>query len=174
LTGIAFTADAARLAAGDDATIPMLDRIRSEVERAIQEIRELAHGLRPPALDELGLVGAIRVQAETLSGLEVEVDCGDLPALPAAVEVAAYRIVMEALTNVARHSGASRATVSLGIEGEHLTVVIEDDGHGEGDWVPGVGLTSMKERAAELGGAVAHDATESGTTVTARLPLGER
>jgi two-component system NarL family sensor kinase len=173
LTGIAFTADAARLAAADDASAPMLDRIRQEVETAIQEIRELAHGLRPPALDELGLVGAIKVQTETLSGLAIEVQADALPGLPAAAEVAAYRIVMEALTNVARHSGAGRATVSLGIEGQHLTVGVADDGHGEDDWVPGVGVTSMKERAAELGGSIAYDITRVGTTVRAKLPIGE-
>ena len=111
LTGIAFTADAARLAAANGATTPMLDRIRDEAEMAINEIRELAYGLRPPALDELGLLGAIKVKTHALPGLPIDIEAGDLPALPAAVEVAAYRIVMEALTNVARHSGATRAKV---------------------------------------------------------------
>ena len=113
LTGIAFTADAARLAAANGAMTPMLDRIRDEAEMAINEIRELAYGLRPPALDELGLLGAIKVKTHALPGLPIDIEAGDLPALPAAVEVAAYRIVMEALTNVARHSGATRAKVAL-------------------------------------------------------------
>ena len=75
---------------------------------AIDEIRALAYGLRPPALDELGLLGAIQVKIDALHGLPIDIEASDLPPLPAAVEVAAYRIVMEALTNVVRHSGATR------------------------------------------------------------------
>jgi signal transduction histidine kinase len=171
LTGIAFTADAARLAAANDVAAPMLDRIRHETETAITEIRELAHGLRPPALDELGLLGAIKVQTDTLEGLPIEIDPVDLPSLPAAVEVAAYRIIMEALTNTARHSGATRARVALEVDGGHLSIEVSDDGHAEDQWVPGVGLTSMRERAAELGGSVTYRGTRRGSIVTANLPL---
>ena len=172
LTGIAFTADAARLAAPDDATTPMLDRIRREAEMAINEIRELAYGLRPPALDELGLLGAIKVKTDALHGLPIHIESSDLPALPAAVEVAAYRIVMEALTNAARHSGATRAEVALRAGDDCLTIVISDNGDAGGEWVPGVGLTSMRERAVELGGTVTYRGTPTGSTVTAELPLG--
>jgi two-component system NarL family sensor kinase len=172
LTGIAFTADAARLAAGDGATTPMLDRIRHEAETAINEIRELAYGLRPPALDELGLLGAIRVKTDALPGLPVDVEASALPQLPAAVEVAAYRIVMEALTNVVRHSGATRATVALQVGEDCLTMDISDNGNAGGEWVPGIGLTSMRERASELGGTVTYRGTPTGSTVTAELPLG--
>ena len=171
LTGIAFTADAARLAATDDATTPMLDRIRHEAEMAINEIRELAYGLRPPALDELGLLGAIKVKTDSLQGLPIHVEASDLPALPAAVEVAAYRIVMEALTNAARHSGATRAEVALRVGDDCLTMDVSDNGNSGGEWVPGIGLTSMRERASELGGTVVHRRTPTGTTVTAELPL---
>ena len=129
LTGIAFTADAARLAAANGATTPMLDRIRHEAEMAINEIRELAYGLRPPALDELGLLGAIKVKTDALHGLPIDLEASDLPPLPAAVEVAAYRIVMEALTNVARHSGATRAKVALRVgDDDCLTIDISDNG----------------------------------------------
>ena len=172
LTGIAFTADAARLAAANGATTPMLDRIRDEAEMAINEIRELAYGLRPPALDELGLLGAIKVKTDALHGLPIDIEASDLPALPAAVEVAAYRIVMEALTNVARHSGATRAKVALRVGDDRLTIDISDNGHAGDEWVPGIGLTSMRERASELGGNLTYRGTPSGSTVTAELPLG--
>ena len=171
LTGIAFTADAARLAATNDATAPMLDRIRIEAETAINEIRELAYGLRPPALDELGLVGAIQVKADAFQGLPIVIEGRDLRVLPAAVEVAAYRIVMEALTNVVRHSGATRAKVQLRPGGDCLTVDISDNGGSGREWVPGIGLTSMRERANELSGRVTYRCTPTGSTVTAELPL---
>jgi two-component system, NarL family, sensor kinase len=171
LTGIAFTADAARLAAANDATTPMLDRIRHEAETAINEIRELAYGLRPPALDELGVLGAIKVKTDAFQGLPIDIEATDLPALPAAVEVAAYRIVMEALTNVARHSGATRARVDLGLGDDSLRVAICDNGDAGGEWVPGIGLTSMRERASELGGTLTYRCTPTGSTVTANLPL---
>lgn len=172
LTGIAFTADAARLAAADDATTPMLDRIRNEAEMAINEIRELAYGLRPPALDELGLLGAIRVKTDAFHGLTIDIESDDLPALPAAAEVAAYRIVMEALTNVARHSGATRANIELHLGNDCLIIDILDNGIAADQWVPGIGLTSMRERARELGGTVTYRGTPTGSTVTAELPLG--
>ena len=172
LTGIAFTADAARLANTNSATTPMLDRIRHEAETAIKEIRELAYGLRPPALDELGLVGAIKLKIDSLPGLPIVIEASELPPLPAAVEVAAYRIVMEALTNVARHSGATRAEVAVGVADDCLTVGIVDNGNVDGPWTPGVGLTSMRERAVELGGTVSYRGTSSGSTVMALLPLG--
>jgi two-component system NarL family sensor kinase len=172
LTGIAFTADAARLAAPNSATTPMLDRIRLEAETAINEIRELAYGLRPPALDELGLLGALKVKTDAFHGLPITVEASDLPPLPAAVEVAAYRIVMEALTNVARHSGATRAQVSLRLGDDCLAIGIADNGTAGSEWVPGIGLTSMRERASELGGTLAYSGTPMGGTVTAELPLG--
>ncbi|MEV6491330.1 histidine kinase [Actinoplanes sp. NPDC051633] len=171
LTGIAFTADAARLAAANGATAPMLDRIRHEAETAINEIRELAYGLRPPALDELGLLGALKVKADALHGLPIDLEASDLPPLSAAVEVAAYRIVMEALTNVARHSGATRAKVALRVDEDCLAIEISDNGNAGGEWVPGIGLTSMRERAGELGGIVTYRGTPTGSTVTAELPL---
>lgn len=172
LTGIAFTADAARLASANSTTTPMLDRIRREAETAINEIRELTYGLRPPALDELGLLGAIKVKSDALHGLLIDIEPSGLPPLPAAVEVAAYRIVMEALTNVARHSGATRAKVTLRVGDGCLTVDISDNGNAGDEWVPGIGLTSMRERASELGGTLTYRSTPTGSTVTAELPLG--
>ncbi|GGB89619.1 hypothetical protein N798_07625 [Knoellia flava TL1] len=172
LTGIAFTADAARLASSDETRLPMLDRLRDEAATAIQEIRDLVDGLRPPALDELGLLGALSLRAESFPNVDVVITADALPVLPAAVEVAAYRIVAEALTNVARHSGAGRADVVLGPCDTHLPIEVRDDGRSDAAWVVGVGLSSMRERASELGGTVSVDRSPTGTVVAARLPLG--
>jgi signal transduction histidine kinase len=135
-------------------------------------------GLRPPALDQLGLVGAVRQQAARLTerdpGLEVAVEPGVLPALPAAVEVAAYRISTEALTNVARHAGARHCRVSIGVvDRGFLVVEVEDDGVGlAGQRRAGVGISAMRERAMELGGSCETvPATTGGTLVLARIPV---
>ena len=127
----------------------------------------LVDGLRPPAIDEVGLVGALRLAADRLDSpgapvLDVAAD-GPLPELPAAVEVAAYRIVSEALTNVTRHAGARRARVGLAL----------DDGTGiAAEAQAGVGLVSLRERAAELGGRSEVTCPPTGgTLVRAWLPL---
>ncbi|HEX9438121.1 MAG TPA: GAF domain-containing sensor histidine kinase, partial [Roseiflexaceae bacterium] len=164
--------------------------LRTEIRAAIADIRRLAYDLRPPALDELGLVGAIRARAaqyHTSAGgsaedgalpmpgeiLQVLVDAPEqLPALPAAVEVATYRIVQEALTNVARHARARTCVIRLDVS-EGLRLEIADDGIGllaEGG--AGVGLRSMHERAAELGGTcLIETKPHGGTHVLVRLPL---
>jgi signal transduction histidine kinase len=149
---------------------------RREVTGMLAEVRRLVHGLRPPALDDVGLAGALRQQAEQLSSaclrIEVEVD-GDLEALPAAVEVACYRIVSEALANVVRHAGASRCSVRLLRGVGLLEVEVTDDGAGiDENTRAGVGLVSLRERAAELGGRSEVTTREpSGTRVSATLPL---
>jgi len=153
--------------------------MRGELRTAIADIRRLVHGLRPPALDELGLVGALQRLAETVGadGLRVPVDVPSaLPPLPAAVEVAAYRVVQEALTNVVRHAEARTACVRLAVDADALTVEITDDGRGLPDEpVAGVGLSSMRERAAEMRGTCLVEAAPGGgTRVLAVLPLTER
>lgn len=137
------------------------------------------YALRPPALDDLGLVAAIREQAtrSAVAPLQVTVQAPEsLPVLPAAVEVAAYRIVQEALTNVVRHAGARTSVVRLACpsDGEAvLRLMIEDDGRGlPADLRAGVGLTSMRERAAELGGTWSITSGDTGTRVEVVLPLG--
>ncbi len=156
LTGVAFQADAARnlLIADPERAAKSLEALRGQTTAAIGEIRRLVYGLRPPALDELGLVATLRRAADRLAPLQIEIDAAEpLPPLPAAVEVAAYRIVTEALTNVARHAHASRARLKLRCAAD-LQLEVSDDGPGNGiDWQPGVGLTSMADRAAELGGS---------------------
>jgi len=155
--------------------------LREELRTAIADIRRLVHGLRPPALDELGLFGALQRLAENIGAdaagprISVEVPAG-LPPLPAAVEVAVYRIAQEALTNVVRHAEATSCGVRLLAGQEHITLEVTDDGTGlsRGTQDPGVGLSSMRERAAEVGGTCSvEEVPGSGTRVVARLPLTE-
>ena len=161
----------------------LLAELAAQVQDAIADIRRLVYALRPPALDELGLVSALREQAAQYgqsghNALHITVEAPEcLPPLPAAVEVAAYRIGQEALTNVVRHADARtcRLALSLAVNGEQGTLRIEvsDDGRGPGpDRALGVGLPSMRERAAELGGAcLIEPLPAGGTRVFAELPL---
>ncbi len=156
----------------------ILAALKSQMHDAVTDIRRVVYALRPPVLDELGLVEAIGEYAARLShaGLDVLVEAPEiLPPLPAAVEVAAYRIALEALTNAARHSGARSCAVQLSIEDGTLRLEIADDGRGlEPNARTGTGLISMRERAQELGGMFEMEsAPDGGTTVRARLPLGE-
>jgi signal transduction histidine kinase len=175
LTGVAFAADAARnvLSVDPDRAADLVAGLRRDVADAVAEIRRLVEGLRPPAVDELGLVGALSQQATRMHAadgrpLAVRVDVPvPLPVLPAAVEVAAYRIVVEALTNVARHARTRDATVALEPDGDRLRIAVRDGGTTTADWVPGAGLTSMRERAEQLGGTF----RAGGGCVEAVLPL---
>ncbi len=162
-----------------DTARTLLQETVSESQTIITEIRRLVYGLRPPALDQLGLLEAIRELAAhyRVAGLQVIVSAPEtLPPLPAAVEVAAYRIIQEALTNVARHAQARTCTVSLVLSRE-LQVEIVDDGRGlPPEMRAGVGLTSMRERAEEIGGSCTVEvvAEAGGTRVTARLPISRQ
>lgn len=157
------------------AASPLLLDMRDRVQDVIKDVRRLVNDLRPPSLDELGLVGALKEQASQheKQDLRIEVHGETLPPLPAAVEVAAYRIVQEALTNVVRHAGARTARVALGANEASLHITIEDDGVGLPAPVkPGVGLGSMRERAMELGGQFSLQPREGGgTVVSVTLPL---
>ncbi|MFC5380406.1 sensor histidine kinase [Aquipuribacter nitratireducens] len=159
-----------------------LREARDEVSGGLAEVRRLVHDLRPPALDDVGLVGALRQQASRLSAapggpeaaVVVEGAPEELPGLPAAVEVAALRVAGEALVNVARHADAQHVRVTLRRLPDALHVLVVDDGRGiRPDAPAGVGLLSLRERAAELGGT-AHVACPSsgGTTVHVVLPTG--
>lgn len=158
----------------------------ADIRATVGEIRRLVYDLRPPTLDELGVIGAIRECAAQYSlprqdirdqdhatPLQIRVEVQErLPPLPAAVEVAAYRLIQEALTNVARHAQAHTCTVRLKLT-ESLLLEVSDDGIG----VPsarqmGVGLLSMRERAAELGGScVIESSPGAGTRIRARFPI---
>ena len=179
LTGIAFAADAAaNTIDGDPAESQrLLTTLRRDTRAALADVRRLVDNLRPPALDELGLVGALRQRADQLAwradgeSVDVRLDVPDqVPVLPAAVEVATYRIATEALTNVVRHSRATGAVVRLRC-GERLELSITDDGVPNGAWPPGVGLDAMHERAAELGGSFQAGPTPDGGRVLASFPL---
>jgi two-component system, NarL family, sensor kinase len=155
----------------------LLAEIRDEVKDAIAEIRRVVDDLRPPAIDEVGLLGALRQRAAALSTetLQYLVTGPDLlPPVPAAVEVAAFRIASEAMTTVAKHSGASRCTIDIGIGGT-LEVTVTDNGRGSSRSIGhGVGWTSMTDRASELGGSCTISSrAEGGLVVRAVLPLGE-
>ncbi|WP_344172149.1 sensor histidine kinase [Kribbella lupini] len=161
--------------APDDAD-RMLDQATADVAAVLADVRQLVHDLRPPALDELGLVRAIEQQAERfrLAGLRVHVDAPPLGSLPAGVEVAAYRIASEALTNVARHAAASRCDIRLRVgAGPVLELSVTDDGIGIDEEVSaGVGMLSLRERAAELGGVCSVTSpVGGGTVVEVKLPL---
>jgi signal transduction histidine kinase len=159
----------------------VLRQARDEVAGALSDVRRLVHDLRPPALDDLGLAGAVRQQAERLLAPRTAVDVAagaEVEDLPAAVEVAAYRIASEALANVARHASASTCTVSLARAGTDVVLTVTDDGVGIDRAAPaGVGLVSLRERAAELGGSCTISCPpDGGTVVRAVLPAegGER
>lgn len=175
MAGVVYQLETAHLLVSSDpegATL-QIDSVRDHVQEIVADVRRLVHELRPPALDDRGLVGAIRQLAEHQQ-LPVSVEAGDLGTLSAAVEVAAYRIVAESMTNVDRHAAARSARVRLERTSSELVVEVADDGVGIGEDVQaGVGLLSLRERAAELGGRTDVSCPPSGgTVVRAVLPLG--
>ena len=157
--------------------LDLVGRLRADVRSASTQVRALVYGLHPTVLDELGLIEAIRSQAAATAGVQVTVQSPTpWPALPAAVEIAVYRIAGEALANVARHSGARTCTVTLGVRDAAVELRVDDDGRGvPTPLVPGVGLAGMRERAEELGGSLTLRPSlpgAPGTTVVAVLPVG--
>lgn len=166
----------------------LITELQQALRESVGEVRRLAHDLRPPTLDELGLAAAVRERAQQVTGaresgyLQVTVEApAALPPLPAAVEVAAYRIIQEALMNVLRHAHARQCLIRLvpaaTASGSVLEVTVEDDGVGVpegGDGrAHGVGLRSMQERATELSGTCTIERSGAGgTCVRAVLPVG--
>jgi signal transduction histidine kinase len=164
----------------------VMSQLTAEIRTTIADIRRLVHDLQPPALAEIGLVPAIAEQADAFRGsvdgagqLDVELDAPDrIGGLPAAVEVAAYRIVCESLTNVVRHAAASRCRITVVLDEDPggLSVVVDDDGAGVSEVArPGLGVRSMSDRAAELGGRCRLGRSPlGGTRVEAWLPVSPR
>ncbi|MFJ7906702.1 ATP-binding protein [Kitasatospora sp. NPDC096204] len=177
LAGLRLRLQAA--AAVDDPALfsSVLDRVADDLASAVREVRRITDRLGPTALGDYGLSLALSRLAETFSGPDLAVatrlEPDPLPALPAAVEVAVYRITAEALNNVLRHARATSVTVSVRVDAGKLELNVEDDGKGPGSGLPehpGVGLLSMSERAAEIGGSCTVNALRHGTRVHAVLP----
>ncbi len=174
---LALDAAADRVTDDPDAARHLLSSLRADTQQLVADIRRLVHDLRPPALDELGLAGALvahvaRIDGSGNTAVRIRTEPDPLPELSAAVEVAAWRITGEALTNVVRHSDASNCTITVTVDDGLLGVEVVDDGIGL-PVVPraGVGLQSMRDRAEELGGTfTATDAPRGGTVVQATLP----
>ena len=181
LASLALKLETARNRMADDPqAAALLTDLSARTQDAVADIRRLVYALRPPALDELGLVmalheGATQYNQQGINGLNITFDAPEhLPPLPAAVEVAVYRIAQEALTNVVRHAEAHTCLVRLRLDESVglLCLEIKDDGKG----LPmkpraGVGLSSMRERAEELGGTLTITSlSTNGTSVLARLP----
>jgi two-component system NarL family sensor kinase len=166
LTAAARLLDAEPGRAGD-----LLGEVRDNMDETTTDIRRLVYGLRPPLIDELGLITALRNHPSAHSGLTITVEPDELPDLPAAVEVALYRIASEAIHNAVRHSGGQRCAVTIEAGADEVHMRISDDGRGLPEpLVGGVGIAAMRERAAELGGTV-ELASRDGTTITTVVPL---
>ena len=175
LAAIVLKLDAAQTRGDESERNSLLAETRDEAKETIKEVRRLVEGLRPKAIDEVGLVNAVRQRAAALSTAALKYDVKGpetLPSLPAAVEVAVFRIASEAMTNTAKHSGASHCTVVIELDGT-LAVTVTDNGCGSAKATrTGMGWTSMTERAAELGGSCTISSrAEGGLTVRAVVPL---
>lgn len=176
IASLAMQADHARefLHRDPDQTEKMLVDIMTKTQGVISEIRRLVYDLRPPALDELGLLGALRAYASQLQQkTNVEIIAPEfMPALPAAVEVAVFRIAQEALNNVVRHSNAHQCRLHLSFS-DQLQMEICDDGVGlPANAGTGLGLVSMRERAEELGGEFTVESVDiGGTRILVKLPF---
>ncbi|MCH6266839.1 ATP-binding protein [Neobacillus citreus] len=171
--------------------LELMEGLRQVIRSTVDEIRTMVHGLRPPTLDEFGLLGSIQARVDEIrktseevsvtsevSSIEIYLEAPEsLPVLPAAVEVAAYRIITEALVNVIRHSNATKCTVRLTIVENTLELEVTDNGVGFPDKLRpsqngGIGLTSIRERALELGGKCEMESLETGgARVRAVLPF---
>jgi signal transduction histidine kinase len=163
-----------------------VESLREDLRSTVLEVRRVVEGLRPPALDELGLTAALeRVTSRLAAGTptSVTLEVGELPPLSAAVEVAAFRIVTEAVTNVVTHAEASCCRIELTAAAGLLRIVVADDGRGlgaaasgtAGSGAAGHGLQTMRERAEELRGRLEVSSSRGsevrGTDVVAELPL---
>ena len=156
--------------------ISLLETVKQQAEAATADIRRIVYDLRPPALDTLGLAGALYQVSQRLQGGPQQIDLDfpeNMPALSAALETAIYRIVQEGLTNVIRHAAATAARVSLQIDNGQLRLEIADDGIGlEGSPRPGVRLQAMHERVTELNGTLSIEQPPSGgTLIRATFPI---
>ncbi|BDZ65397.1 hypothetical protein GCM10025877_23350 [Agromyces mangrovi Wang et al. 2018] len=154
----------------------IIDALRGEVTRAVEEVRRVLDDLRPAALDERGLAEGLRRSLASIApGVDVELHAEPVDAVPLEVEQAAYRIANEAVANAVRHGGATRIVVELASDHAGLVMQVSDDGCGFDATTPGsgIGLASMHDRARRLGGSLGIRSSPDGTTVTLALPLPE-
>jgi signal transduction histidine kinase len=175
LTGIAMGLDVVSEKVDQRDVVETMERLRSELIDALEDVRRLVAGLRPPRLDDVGLAGAIAeaVDRAGRGGLDITFvgRVGSSQQLPAAVEVAILRIAEEAVTNVVRHAQATKCHVELAI-GDHVTLVVEDNGVGGAGMSGGIGLESMKHRSEELGGSFVIDKEhQEGWRLSVSVPL---
>jgi signal transduction histidine kinase len=176
LSALSSHADVALLRADRDPSgvVELVRKIRVICDQAVADLRLVVEDLQPAAVDELGLAGALAELTATMTtdAVAVQLTCGELPVLPAAVEVAAFRIVAEAVNNSLRHAHATGVDVRVTRAADALTVCVADDGHGvPQDARRGVGLVSMHRRAEELGGSLRIETSNRGTTVRVALPV---
>jgi PAS domain S-box-containing protein len=161
---------------------PLISECQSLVDQSVQEIRTLSYLLHPPLLDHAGLVSALQWYVEGFtkrSGIYVDVFAQPIGRLSSDIEMALFRIVQEALTNVRRHSGSETATIRLGQRQNEIVLEIKDQGQGlrgPGDDPDepvsmGVGIPGMKQRLRQLGGRLEIVSHKHGTTVSAVVPL---
>ena len=175
LTGLGLNLDAAQASLTSDPTkaATYLSHAKDASSQVITSLREVVHGLRPPALDDLGFVEALSLQVDRIAGdagLAVDLRVPADLTLSAAVEVAAFHTIAEAVTNVVRHSDATSVRVTVAPTADQLTVTVADDGGTATDWQPGIGLRSMRERAEELGGTLRVTSSASGGQVQVSYP----
>ncbi len=175
LAAIALQAETAlRPSAGDGQAQALLARLVPRLNAAVADLRALVHDLRPPDLDEFGLAASLRELAARLSTDEVSVrvDASAIPSMSAALDVAAYRIVAEAVTNAVRHARAREVLAQVSADDRELLISVRDDGVGMApEREPGLGLSSMRLRAEELGGQLRITTGSEGTRIQARIPL---
>jgi signal transduction histidine kinase len=170
LLALALELRVLRSRVGDSDARPLIDGLATRLDVALGELRELARGIHPAILTRSGLTAAVTALAERAL-LPVEVDVRVDRRLPAAVEAAAYFVVAEALTNVARYAHASRATVQITMDGDDVLVSVSDDGVGGVDITAGSGLRGLEDRLAAVDGRLEIDSRPgAGTRVTARIP----
>jgi signal transduction histidine kinase len=176
LAGLRLQLDSARDLITDPLPGKLLDAAADGLAEAVRDVRQVTDDLRPPALDDLGLAASLRALGDRLRtpGLDVEVRTGALPPLPAAVDVACYRIAAEALANAAKHARASRVLLEVAAADGELRLAVADDGRGLPAAPPsrGLGLASMRQRAEEIGGRFTVQSDGTGTRVSVALPLG--
>jgi signal transduction histidine kinase len=178
LTSILLGLKAIRRSETEEAAARAEADVRALVVQALQDVRALAVELRPAALDDFGLVSALRRLAETFSersGIETVVDTNVDERLPSEIETTLYRVVQEALTNVVKHAGARHVSIVVSSRDHTVAATVDDDGRGfdvtrtRGD---ALGLLGMRERLALVGGTLTvESAVDSGTTIAAEVPL---